>query len=496
MTEPTQPARPDQSSVDSASNAPPAEGQSSTDTTPPSSAAAGSPADASAASPAEAPAAGDSGDAAGPESPALSGEERRVAADETTTALPPLTLPGLPPLAPSGPAVAGLNEATMALPRTGASPHPAERTSVPPPLPTPPASARPSGVVRAGHAPSIPAAEVSAALRGPVPEEDKKKPGLLGISGNQILAGALAASTSAVAASYLGVAGTVMGAGLGSVIATVSTAVYQKSIQHSRPLLQKVTTTVVGKNGELQDVVTDGLSESRAARVAPDPSLPTATQVGTGLPDPQLAEEHRSPERSASGQHPPAGASPYEETVPVMTPALPSGRAGAYGAASVPNRPTGKVYGGGPWYVGLPWKRIAVASAVVFALAMGGITTIELLTDKPLAATLQNKDTSGTTIWHSGGDDSTSTTPTPTESDDPTPTDTPSEDVTPSDSATPTDEPTDEPTPTDTGEPTTEQTPEAPAATDDQAANPTDGVVPQPQVESGTTPAPSASLLG
>lgn len=452
-----------------------------------------------------------------------------MAADETTTGMPPLALPplnskGFRPTDPVKP-FGGLQDATSVLPQITASASPASaypNSSYPPAAhavsrhpvaaavpvqPTAPRAPYPGfATPNPGYATSIPAADVPEALRGPEHEQNKKKGGILGVSGNQILAGALAASTSAVAASYLGVAGTVVGAGMGSVIATVGTAVYQKSIQRSTVVLQKVTTTVVGKNTDLQDAMNDGLSESRAAVVAPDPSLPTTTEVGRGLPDPHLAEAPRSPARPVTGQHPPSGGSPFDETMPVPTAALPAdGRTAVYGAASVPpppTRPTGKVYGGGPWYADLPMKRIAIGSAVVFVLVMGILTGVESLIGRPVADAVQHKQGSGTTITNplnrsnNQGSTEESTSPTPSESTgepSDSPSASPSDGESPSESSTPTGEPSDGTDPTDTGDPENDA-PQTPMATDGQSANATEDVVPQPQVQTDS-PAPVASPL-
>jgi|tagenome__1003787_1003787.scaffolds.fasta_scaffold20802721_2 hypothetical protein len=55
----------------------------------------------------------------------------------------------------------------------------------------------------------------------------------LGLSLTQIAGGALAAVTAAVAASYLGVAGTLIGAGLGSVVSSVAAALYSTSLSRA-----------------------------------------------------------------------------------------------------------------------------------------------------------------------------------------------------------------------------------------------------------------------
>jgi hypothetical protein len=452
--------------------------------------------------------------------------ERVVAPDETTTALPPLVLgslpktseamaSGAPPESPphsadrSSPGRSFAGGSSAAATSPGRSSPEGSPTGGSSPEGSPLGAGHPgnghaahqaqaSGPGRTMYAPvatqpQIPAAEVPDALRGPEPEKPAKKGAgkLLGVSANQIMAGALAASTSAVAASYLGVAGTVLGAGMGSVIATVSTAVYQKSIQHSKPLLQRVTTTVVGRDG-----VAEVVAESRASAVAPDPDLPSSTQVGRGLPDPHLAEAPASPARPVTGHHPPSGASPFDETMPMPQPVLPNGRPGAYGSASVPpptrppSRVVGKVYGGGPWYAGLPWKRIAVLSATMFILVMGVITAAEWLDGRTLAQAFHGEKGTGQTsvgIHTKSAPKSTSPTPEDTTTGGPTPTDTPSGDVTPSDSASPSDTPSEGVTPSDGDQPT-DQAPASAVPTENQSASPTDGVTPQPLVETNSTP--------
>jgi hypothetical protein len=59
--------------------------------------------------------------------------------------------------------------------------------------------------------------------------DDKPKP-FLGLSGTQTLGSALAAVTSAVVGSFLGVAGTLIGAALGSIVATIAGALYARTL--------------------------------------------------------------------------------------------------------------------------------------------------------------------------------------------------------------------------------------------------------------------------
>lgn len=72
----------------------------------------------------------------------------------------------------------------------------------------------------------------------PAPVEDDKKG--LGLTVGSVLAGALAAITSAVLGSSLGTGGTVFGAGVGSVIAAVSGALYTAGLQRTHEGLKVV----------------------------------------------------------------------------------------------------------------------------------------------------------------------------------------------------------------------------------------------------------------
>jgi hypothetical protein len=59
--------------------------------------------------------------------------------------------------------------------------------------------------------------------------DEKPKP-FLGLSGAQTMGSALAAVTSAVVGSFLGVAGTLIGAALGSIVATIAGALYARTL--------------------------------------------------------------------------------------------------------------------------------------------------------------------------------------------------------------------------------------------------------------------------
>jgi len=85
---------------------------------------------------------------------------------------------------------------------------------------------------------------------------------------SQVLAGALAAITAAVLGSTMGVAGTVIGAGLASVVSTVGGAIYLRSIQRTRQGVRTVRAKVVGRNGTTSVLVAE--PEETEAEEAPE----------------------------------------------------------------------------------------------------------------------------------------------------------------------------------------------------------------------------------
>jgi hypothetical protein len=107
------------------------------------------------------------------------------------------------------------------------------------PDPRPAPSTRPD--TRTQSLPSVPSTTTTTTTAGAVAEDRPSG----GLSVTQICGGALAAVTAAVAASYLGVAGTISGAAVGSVISTIAATLYSNSLKRaalaSRTLVVKQT---------------------------------------------------------------------------------------------------------------------------------------------------------------------------------------------------------------------------------------------------------------
>src|SRR4051794_10087233 len=66
------------------------------------------------------------------------------------------------------------------------------------------------------------------------------RPARTGLTPPQVLTSGPAAASAAVVASFFGVAGTVIGAGLASVVTTVSAAVYGESLRRTNQRLQRL----------------------------------------------------------------------------------------------------------------------------------------------------------------------------------------------------------------------------------------------------------------
>jgi hypothetical protein len=89
---------------------------------------------------------------------------------------------------------------------------------------------------------------------------------------SQVFAGALAAVTAALLGSTMGVAGTVVGAGLASVISTVGGALYLRSIQRTKEGVRTVRAKVVGRSGGATVLVSDDEPEPGEEVVEADTS--------------------------------------------------------------------------------------------------------------------------------------------------------------------------------------------------------------------------------
>ncbi|MFJ5262136.1 hypothetical protein ACIQAC_16890 [Streptomyces sp. NPDC088387] len=249
----------------------------------------------------------------------------------------------------------------------------------------------------------------------------------------QVAGGAVAAVVAAKLASYFGVYGTILGAGVVSVIATCGGSVFQHFLKRTGEQIREVK--VPARPGDA----------TRASPEAPGPQRQSAKTAGPDL------------------QHPPRPGEFTEGTV--------------YRARV------------------RSWKRPVVAAALVFGVTMAGITTYELASGESFSGggstTVGNAFSGGGKSSGNTGDpdpgDGSATTPTPGASQD-----TPGgPGATPSDGATSGDGTETGPTPTPSGSPG--EGTGGTGETDGQGSG--DGSPPDtaPPSAPATTPAPSAS---
>jgi hypothetical protein len=174
-----------------------------------------------------------------------------------------------------------------------------------------------------------------------------------GISWTQILAAGLATLTVTVATSFLGVAGTILGAAASSMASALAVAVYRNFLDRGK--------------------------DSIAKHVPP---------LRPGPADEAPSGKRDSPATDAAGG---AGA----QSALFDLPGEEKDQAG--GDKTARRRPG--------------WKAIALASAGLFVAVMAVVTIFEAVTDKPLSDTVRGTTGSGTTVF--GGGSSTSHSPAP-----------------------------------------------------------------------------------
>ena len=316
------------------------------------------------------------------------------------------------------------------------------------------------------------------------------------LSATQVVASMLAAITGAVAASTLGIAGTVIGAAVMSVASTAVAAVYKHYIGRSQERLRKAA-----EAARVSPLMSGGAirTRQRAAGSARTTSGFTATEGdaektqvlpvvgstqhrwhdsdranGFGLPDDatQLmggvgdgAHEPDDATQLLSGRSATAAevgrAMASDATRPVDDSTRPAGVRPAGTTEDGPrtgrHAATRDGTGGGPARddASTPrWRRPLMLAGVavgIFLLAMAGITVFEAVAGKPLDAMVGGKHNSGTTVGSLVGGQSAHTVthrrgPMPT----PTPTPTPASSTSPSPTPTPTPSATPTPTPTPT----------------------------------------------
>jgi hypothetical protein len=190
------------------------------------------------------------------------------------------------------------------------------------------------------------------------------------VTGTQVVASVLATLTGAIAASYLGVAGTIIGAAVMSVAGTAGSAIYKDYLGRTGRRLRQAAPVMAQRAHEL-----------RTAAGVPGTAQRSAHPDGSGGETP--ADPREPGEPGEPGDSRDAAAAPAGD-----------------GERRGPGR--------GGWLHARPrWALAAVASAGIFVGVLAGITVFELAAGKPLAAVVWHRSGSGTSVG--GGNVSTPT---------------------------------------------------------------------------------------
>jgi hypothetical protein len=189
-------------------------------------------------------------------------------------------------------------------------------------------------------------------MTGTHPEDQPKQPNHINLIA--IVAGAAASLSAAVVASFFGVAGTLIGTAVASVVSSLAAAVYAGLLGRTPRLVRRTTTALHAPPKRAGDRRGPPSEEGPRDREPP------------GAPRDQEPAAARDQEPAAARDREPAGE---------------GGRAGAGGAGGAP--------------VGWPWRRSAVVVGVavlIFAIAIGAVTGIEAVIKEPIASALGVRD--------------------------------------------------------------------------------------------------------
>lgn len=241
----------------------------------------------------------------------------------------------------------------------------------------------------------------------------KKKEKRIDLSVAQVAGSALAAAVGAYLAGRLGVYGTIIGAGVVSVVATTGGSIFQHLFRRTGEQIKEAS--VATRPRPRRSSFRTRSTTQQARRAGPTMVLPTfdkqgtedkVTSVAARTPGPDPARTQLVPRAEQARRRDPASAHPLERTQ--LVPRL-DDRTAAVGqttprpAATAVLPPAGRPEELSTTTYGTRlrgWKRPALGAFAVFVLAMGGVTATELLTGQTPSGA---KGTTLSNITHTGG---------------------------------------------------------------------------------------------
>ncbi|MEE1742369.1 hypothetical protein PUR49_38480 [Streptomyces sp. BE147] len=274
------------------------------------------------------------------------------------------------------------------------------------------------------------------------PESDTEpKERRIDLSLPQVAGSAVAAVAAAVLASQLGVYGTILGAGVMSVVATCGGSVFQHFFRRTGEQIREVTVQVTHPAGRQVTVQTRETTPARETRatdrraddattVLPaaglDPDRTRALWTGAGGTDPSTtsagpstgsggADPDRTqlldldPERTRMLRQVPGSRGP-DGSDPARTQLVPQAGGATEAAQDGPDDAFSGATTHGTRLRG--WKRPVLAAAVVFAVSMAGITAFEMISGNDLSG---GRGTTVGSVVRGGDNGSAPSGPAPSE---------------------------------------------------------------------------------
>jgi hypothetical protein len=231
----------------------------------------------------------------------------------------------------------------------------------------------------------------------------------------QVVASALAAITAAVLASFFGVAGTVVGAGVVSAAASIGNAVYSYWINSTNKALRVTIPSA------FRDTIPSAVKQPAAtvrALVDSGARVSGRSSGGTGVDGVDPDNTNEAPVLDPSVKVGPPGrpgAPPIppdrgRAVPPPPPPPGPGGRTGGDFGAHIEARWSSlrRLVGS------LRWRNIALATVAVFVLSMTAVTVVEALAKKPLSGIVGGSTPAGATTSFGGLVSGSQAKPAPT----------------------------------------------------------------------------------
>ena len=243
------------------------------------------------------------------------------------------------------------------------------------------------------------------------------RPRRFDLSSTQVIASVLATLTGAVAASYLGVGGTLFGAAVGSLASTMGTEIYKHYLGRSQDKLRQAAMVKAWATNHGQHSATNSrAANNSAASQASQASVASQASQGSAVTREEAAARYGR-YRAASAQNDEATQILPAQRASAQASAAPNGTAPNGTAPDTVTQASAAPHGNGAldrdhaqdsrtddssgltaWLGQRRWLAYSGAAAACFAVVVAAITVFELGVGKPLEAVVWHRKASGTSV--------------------------------------------------------------------------------------------------